>query len=78
MRVGNPGCQKTLVEAGAATVTPTPGKVVRELTVSGFVLAADYPLLPQVSSGEDFRLLGRCNWHPPPTDLVTVLQHFLI
>lgn len=77
-RLGKSGCQKTLAQAAVA-VAESPVKD----TVQALAAHPVAPVLAPVSGQDRF---GPCDHltdypshrRPPPTDLVTVLQHFLI
>ncbi len=76
-RLGKAGCQKTLAKAAAAVAEPAVKAPVQDLTVHLFVPAPE-PVTGQDGFGAcDCLFAYRYHW-PPPTDLVTVLQRFLI
>lgn len=76
-RLGKAGCQKTLAEATVAVPVPAAKAPVHDLTAYLFVPA------PEPVTGADGFEVCDClfanhfHW-PPPTDLVTVFQRFLI
>lgn len=76
-RLGKAGCQKILAEAAAAVAEPAVKAPEQALTTHLFVPA------PELVMGQDGFGVSDClyasHYHwPPPTDLVTVLQRFLI
>lgn len=76
-RLGKAGCQKTLAKAAVAVAEPTVKAPVQDLTAHLFVPAPE-PVTGQDGFGAcDCLFAHRYHW-PPPTDLVTVLQRFLI
>ncbi len=76
-RLGKAGCQKTLAKAAAAIAEPAMKAPVQDPTAHLFVPAAEL-LAGQDGFGAcDCLFAHRYHW-PPPTDLVTVLQRFLI
>jgi hypothetical protein len=77
-RLGKAGCQKTLAEAAAAVSEPSVKVSVLDLTAHLLVPAPE-PMMEHDGFGP-WDYLSAYHYHriPPPTDLVTVLQHFLI
>lgn len=76
-KLGKEKCQKTLVEGIVAVPAPAVKAPVQDLTAHLFVPASEF-VTAQDRFGASERLCDTpCDW-PPPTDLVTLLQHFLI
>ncbi len=73
-----PGCQKTLIHAQDAKTSRGIQAPARDLTVNPLValplLSCWQPAIPSPNLGR----VAESHGLPPPTDLVTVLQHFLI
>src|SRR5579884_764691 len=77
-RLGKAGCQKTLAKTAVAVAEPTVKAPDQDRTAHLFVPAPE-PVRGQIGFAScDY--LSSHHYHriPPPTDLVTVLQHFLI
>jgi len=72
------GCQKTLAEAAVAVPGPSVNESVQDLTAHLFIPTSEPALSHYGFAACDCLLANHYHWPPPPTDLVTVLQHFLI
>jgi hypothetical protein len=71
------GCQKTLAESTVAVPGPSVKSPERDLTAHLLVPAPE-PVTGQEGFGTCNCLFANQSHWPPPTDLVTVLQRFLI
>ncbi len=70
-------CQRTFVEGIVAVPAPSVETPAKDLTAHLFVLAPE-TTMPQEGFGAcDCAFANHYHW-PPPTDLITVLQRFLI
>jgi len=76
-RLGKAGCQKTLVEGIVAIPAPSVKAPVQDLTAHLFVAAPESTMTQEGFGAGDGLFANHYHW-PPPTDLVTVLQRFLI
>jgi hypothetical protein len=76
-KLGNVGCQKTLAEAIMAVPAPAVKAPVQDLTTH-LIVPAPEPVTGQDGFGACGCLFVNHYHWPPPTDLVTVLKHFLI
>lgn len=76
-KLGNERCQRTFVEGIVAVPAPSVETPVRDLTAHLFILAPETTMAQAGFGACDCLFANHCHW-PPPTDLVTVLQRFLI
>lgn len=76
-KLGKERCQKNLVEGIVAVPAPSVKAPVQDLTVHLFVPAPETTMAQEGFGACDSSFANHYHW-PPPTDLVTVLQRFLI
>jgi hypothetical protein len=76
--LGNARCQKVLVDGIAAVPAPSVQAPLQDLTAHLFVPAPETTMAQEGFGACDSAFANRCHWPPPSTDLVTVLQRFLI
>jgi hypothetical protein len=76
-QLGNERCRRTFVEGIVAIPAPSVETPVKDLTAHLFVLAPETTKAQEGFGACDCSFANHCHW-PPPTDLVTLLQHFLI
>ena len=70
-------CQRTFVEGIVALPVPTVKAPVQDLTAHLFILASETSMAQEGFGACDRLFANHCHW-PPPTDLITLLQRFLI
>ena len=76
-KLGNERCQRAFVEGIVAVAAPSVETPVKDLTAHLFVLAPETTMAQEGFGTCDCLFANHCHW-PPPTDLITVLQRFLI
>lgn len=77
-RFGKACCQKSLAVMAVAVLEPSVKVSVQDLTAHLFVPAPEAMMEHDGFGSCDCLSAYHYHWIPPPIDLVTVLQHFLI
>lgn len=76
-RIQGTGCKKTLIDAEAAGFTVAARDAEQGLDASAWVALTEHSALASIAPTNAERI-RRNPYHPPPADLLSLLQHFNI